>query len=70
MRRTGPRAERQTFYLNPLSLAMSVTGRQTGDFHFAEGGCVCSTSRSTWRHGTALSCADVPRLVETTQPRS
>ena len=38
--------------------------------HSSERGCVRSANRSVWINRTAWDCADVLRLVETTQPRS
>jgi hypothetical protein len=65
----GQRAVFAQLFGSRQGLSMALP-RAPGGFHFAERGCMRSTSRNV-RHGTKrFACADMLRLVFQTQPRS
>jgi hypothetical protein len=66
LHRTPVHVPAETDHIDRVNLEASIRSNS----HFAECGCVRSTSRSTSERRTAWRCAGMLRLVETTQPRS
>ena len=58
-----------TIFAALRELRKQIAGEE-GNSHFADRGCVRSTSRSAWIRRTAWCGAEVLRLIVTTQPRS